>query len=105
MYCDVVNVQPRLNFSDEIIILNICVCVCVFSVCVDERKLYSRLLSHQRNLNVAEHSPHHSTQYHIFYILKLKEQLLKNKKLHNKQTSTLCNLHAHTHSHIHCSDV
>ena len=22
VYCDVVNVQPRLNFSDEIIILN-----------------------------------------------------------------------------------
>ena len=34
MYCDVVNVQPRFNISDEIIILNviyiyICVCVCV----------------------------------------------------------------------------
>ena len=23
MYCDVVNVQPRFNFSDEIIILNL----------------------------------------------------------------------------------
>ena len=35
------------------------------------------------------------------YILKLKEQLLKIQKLHNKQTSNLRNLHTHTHTHTH----
>ena len=38
-------------------------------------------------------------------MLKLEEQLLKIRKLHNKQTSNLRNLHtlahAHTHTHTH----
>ena len=52
-------------------------------------------------LNINHITVHNNTSY----ILKLKEQLLKIQKLHNKQTSNLCNLYPHTHTHTHCSDV
>ena len=42
---------------------------------------------------------HITVHNNIFYILKLKEQLLKIQKLHNKQTSNLCNLHKHSDTH------
>ena len=34
------------------------------------------------------------------YILKLKEPLLEIRKLNNKHTSNLRNLHTHTHTHV-----
>ena len=40
----------------------------------------------------------HITVHNNTYILKLKEQLLKIQKLHNKQTSNLRNSHTHTHT-------
>ena len=38
------------------------------------------------------------THKKLWYILELKEQLLKIQKLHIKQTSNLHNVHTHTHT-------
>ena len=50
-----------------------------------------------QNIN---HITVHNNTSKVLYIFKLKEQLLKIEKLHNKQTSNLCNLHPH-----YCEDL
>ena len=95
LVCGNLNIYCR-NFS---MIDLVCGKLNIYCKIQDSRLLYYLIREIKTWLSINCITVHNNIIY--FYILKLKEQLLKIQKLYNKQTSNLCNLHTHTHTRTH----
>ena len=85
--------QPRVPFS--------CIFIFLWLIGLQRNSRFKIIISSEIKtwLNINHITVHNNT---YFILLKLKEQLLKIQKLHNKQTSNLhTRTHTHTHTHTH----